>query len=61
MHIAVICVYVRVCVCSCVCVRVCGKELMDKRMYFYAIVLTCMHVACVGGRVIKSVRSGGTV
>ena len=45
------------CVCVCACVRVCGKELMDKRMYFYAIVLTCMHVACVGGRVIKSGRS----
>ena len=46
------------CVCACVCVCVCGKELMDKRMYFYVIVLTCMHVACVGGRVIKSGRSG---
>ena len=45
------------CVCMCVRVRVCGKELMDKRMYLYAIVLTCMHVACVGGRVIKSGRS----
>ena len=49
-YIAVICLNV-------VCVHVCGKELMDKRMYFYAIVLTCMHVACVGGRVIKSGRS----
>ena len=59
MHIAVIClyVYVRVCV-HVVCVCVCGKELMDKRMYFYAIVLTCMHVACVGRRVIMSGRSG---
>ena len=59
MHIAVICLCVCVCMCVCMCVRVrvCGKELMDKRMYFYAIVLTCMHVACVGGRVIKSGRS----
>ena len=47
------CVHVCVHVCACVC----GKELMDKRMYLYAIVLTCMHVACVGGRVMKSGRS----
>ena len=50
-------VCVCMCVCMCVRVRVCGKELMDKRMYFYAIVLTCRHVTCVGGRVIKSGRS----
>ena len=48
MHIAVICVYVCVYMRVCMCVRVCGKELMDKRMYFYAIVLTCMHVAMQG-------------
>ena len=40
-----VCVCVHACVCMCVRVRVCGKELMDKCMYFYAIVLTCMHVA----------------
>ena len=42
-------------------VCVCGKELMDKRMYFYAIVLTCMHVACVGGacHYVRSKRPGG--
>ena len=46
----------------CVRVRVCGKELMDKHMYFYAIVLTCMHVACVGGGVsLSQVEAVGRV